>query len=86
MTVDAIMIGWSDYERLKWMHRSDSKLFDFRAEWEVNYLSGKLKSIYPFIPENIIKNSINACSRELSHPCPRQEFLSCVLERLGIPL
>lgn len=86
MTVLRIVTDWCDYDYRKKQLQADALRFDFRAAWEVTYFSNKLKSIYPFIPDAVIKNSIDACASGLAAPCHREEFVAQVLKRLHIPL
>lgn len=86
MTVELIATDWCDYDHCKKQLKADVLRFDFRAAWEVSYFSNKLKSIYPFIPDVVIKNSIDACAGGLAAPCDREEFVEQVLRRLHIPL
>ncbi len=86
MTVETITKNWSEYDRKKKSQQLDSTRFDFNAEWEVSYLSGKISSIYPFIPEDLIKDCIRQCAQRQATPCSRQAFTEDVLRRLGIPL
>ena len=86
MTVDTIIKNWSDYDRKKKLQQRDTRSFDYSADWEVTYFCNKIKAIYPFIPEPLIKESIKTCAQRLTGACSREAFAEDVLRRLGIPL
>lgn len=86
MTVSFVLTDWDDYDLQKQLCHSDALLFDHTAAWELTYLKEKIRHIYPFIPDATITKTIRQYCAELNRRCEREEFVSCVLERLGIPL
>ena len=86
MTVETLTKNWSDYDRLKAAQQKDATCFDYTVEWEVNYLAKKIKTTYPFIPEDLIREAIQICGERQIAPGTRASFTEAVLKRLSIPL
>jgi hypothetical protein len=86
MTVDAIIKNWREYDKQKIREAEDTRHFDYRSRWEVDYFSERIKSIYPFIPEARIRSAIDACTQNLEAPCSREQLVENVIRRLDIPL
>ena len=86
MTVEALTRNWNDYDRQKTAQQKDAARFDFTAEWELAYLTKKIKSTYPFIPETLIDEAVQQCAQRNTGPVSRVTFTEDVLRRLSIPL
>jgi hypothetical protein len=86
MTVETLTRNWNDYDRQKTAQQKDAARFDISAEWELAYLTKKIKSTYPFIPETLIREAIQQCARRLTGAVSRASFTEDVLRRLSIPL
>ena len=74
---------WSDYDNRKIRDRRDSKDFSCTESWEVNYLLGKIRKVYPVYSEETIRNAIKACCQSVGAPHPRRSFVECVMKRLS---
>lgn len=86
MTVDTLTKNWTDYDRQKAAEQKDATRFDYTAEWEVSYLAQKIKTTYPFIPDDLIREAILICGERQTAPSTRASFTEAVLKRLSIPL
>ena len=86
MTVAAITRNWTDYDRRKKAQQAEADRFDYTSAWEADYLARKLKSVYTFIPDDLIREAIQVCGARQTAPSTRAAFTEAVLKRLGIPL
>jgi hypothetical protein len=82
MAKHPIYEDWSDYDDKK-KKKGDARFFACTEEWEVDYLKNKIKRLYPALAESDILKAIEACCKTLGAPRPREEFVDCVLRRLG---
>lgn len=73
---------WSDYDKKKSREAGDKSKFSSEEKWEVEYLVRKIVKRYHFILEGKIRKAIEACSREIPAPHPREEFVHCVMRKL----
>jgi len=74
---------WSDYDNLK-KTKVDAYFFSCNESWEVDYLVRKIKKHHPGISEQTIRSAIsNCCDRDMGNN-PREKFVGCVMDRLGI--
>ncbi|MBI5539676.1 MAG: hypothetical protein HY951_06425 [Bacteroidia bacterium] len=78
-----IFENWADYDNLK-KKKTDSNFFSCEEKWEIEYLRGKIKEIYPSIDDEKIILAIKVCCSTIAPPRPRKDFIICVLRRLGI--
>ncbi len=76
--------NWSDYDDRKMKSGSDSQNFAVTEEWEISYLVNKLVRYYPFIQQATIRTAIQLCASSTPPPHPRNEFIECVANRLGL--
>lgn len=83
MSIERILSDWSDYDNKKKL-RQDANFFACTEQWEVDYLVGKIISVYPQVSQNKITAAIRTCCIALTAPHPRRKFVQCVIERLGI--
>lgn len=86
MTVETLTKNWVDYDRQKTAQQKDADRFDYTVQWEVDYLTQKIKSTYFFIPEDLIREAIQICGERQTAPSTRASFTEAVLKRLSIPL
>lgn len=86
MTVEVLIQNWTSYDRQKAAQQKDAGRFDYTAQWEVDYLTKVIKSTYPFIPEDLIREAIQICGERQTAPSTRASFTEAVLKRLSIPL
>lgn len=86
MTVETLTKNWTEYDRQKTAQAKDASRFDYTAQWEVAYLTKKLKATYSFIPEDLIREAIQICGERQTAPASRASFTEAVLKRLSIPL
>lgn len=74
---------WSDYDNLK-KTKVDAYFFSCNESWEVDYLVRKIKKHHPGISEQTIRSVIsNCCDRDMGNN-PREKFVGCIMDRLGI--
>ena len=83
MSVRKILENWMEYNDKKIRGGSDVRNFDCTEKWEVDYLVGKILGIYS-VSEEKVKEAIALCCAELKSPHPREPFLKCVLNKLGL--
>lgn len=83
MDYKQIFENWTEYDNLK-KKGVDRDFFSCEEEWEVDYLRGKIKEVYPSIDDDKILLAIKICCTTIEPPRPREEFVNCVLKRLGI--
>lgn len=81
MSVRKILENWTEYANKK--IRSDARNFACTEEWEVDYLVGKIIGVYA-VSEEKVRQAITLCCAELRSPHPREQFLKCVLNKLGL--
>ncbi len=84
MSLEKILENWSDYDKRKIKSKPGSKDFACTEPWEVNYLVDRVKKVYTNIPGDNIHKAILWCCKELHTPQPREPFIKCVLNKLGI--
>jgi hypothetical protein len=72
---------WSDYDNKK-KKREDRFFFSCDESWEVDYLVGKIRKIYPSKTETAVRAAIASCCKEVSAPRPRDKFVRCVMGKL----
>jgi len=84
MSLTKILGDWSEYDEKKTRDQSDAKDFACFEPWEVDYLTNKIRSHYPLLPESIVRNTIQACCQALGASHPRKEFVKCVTDKMGI--
>jgi hypothetical protein len=84
MSVKVLSEDWSDYDSRKIRDRRDSRYFAFTENWELDYLVRKYKKAHPYLTEASIKAAISECCGKTPTPRPREQFVQCVSERLGV--
>jgi hypothetical protein len=72
---------WSDYDDKK-KKRTDALYFSCEESWEREYLTKKIRKVYPRFSEAAIAAAIGACCLEVPAPRPRKVFVECVMRRL----
>ena len=72
---------WSDYDnkKKKW---EDRFFFSCDESWEVDYLVGKIRKVYPSKTETAIRSAIASCCKEVPAPRLREKFVRCVIGKL----
>lgn len=83
MSLNVVLENWSDYDNRK-MRYTDSKFFACTESWEVDYLIDKITKTYSGKSRQIVKQAIENCCSQLGPPHPREQFVQCVLKRLGL--
>jgi hypothetical protein len=81
MPVRILNEDWSEYDNRKKRY-VDRFFFSCEEPWEVSYLIGKIKKIYPAKSEASIRAAIESCCREIPAPRPRDKFVHCVMSKL----
>lgn len=84
MSLKVLNEDWSDYDNRKIRDRRDTRFFAFTENWELDYLIRKYKKAHPYLTEAAIKTAISECSVKTAAPLPREQFIQCVSERLGV--
>lgn len=74
---------WSDYDNLK-KKRVDDRFFSCSESWEVDYLVRKIKKHHPEILEQRIRMAVSDCCDKNMGNNPREKFIGCVMDRLGV--
>jgi len=72
---------WSDYDNKK-KKKEDALFFSCEEPWEREYLTQKIRKVYPQFSESAISAAISACCVEVKPPRPRKAFVECVMRRL----
>jgi hypothetical protein len=73
---------WKDYEERKSSEGNNQQEFDCTAQWEMEYLSKKIKDRYSHYSDTDINNAISICCKNAKAPIPRKDFVNCVMIRL----
>jgi hypothetical protein len=73
---------WKDYDNRKTREKRSQSIFNCNEAWEVRYLVSKIRKHHPF-PEAAIREAIIACCLECPHNELREEFVHCVMKKLG---
>jgi len=84
MSLKVLTDDWSDYDQRKIRDRRDARYFAFTENWELDYLIRKYKKAHPYLTEAAIKTAISECCTKADIIRPREEFIQCVSERLGV--
>ena len=85
MSIHTILLDdWSDYDEKKIRGGSDRKNFACTEVWEVDYLIKKIRKHHSSCSEASIRAGILHCCKTIGNPHPRNKFVVCVLEKLGI--
>ncbi len=74
---------WSEYDNKKVRDGRDKSKFSCDEPWEVDYLVKKIKKNYPGKTEDQIQAAIKSCCAVVRAPRPREEFVKCVVGKLG---
>lgn len=83
MSLTKILENWSDYDDRKKKY-ADARFFSCTESWEVDYLVKKVKETSSSLSEASIRKAIEECCRSLRAPYPRDQFVRCVVQRLGL--
>lgn len=83
MSLQKILEDWSEYDDKSKKHH-DAKFFACTEDWEVEYLIDKIKKQFPLKTRDDIRAAITVCCKKMSPPHPREAFVKCVTDRLGI--
>ena len=73
---------WKDYDNRKIRDNRNNSTFSCEEQWEVSYLVSKIRKHHAF-PEAAIRDAISACCMEVKVPRLREEFVHCVMQKLG---
>jgi hypothetical protein len=84
MSLKVLNDDWSDYDNRKIRDRRDARYFAFTENWELDYLVRKYKKAHPYLTEATIKTAISECCVKTPVQRPREQFIQCVSERLGV--
>jgi len=84
MSLKVLSEDWSDYDNRKIRDRRDARFFAFTENWELDYLIRKYKKAHPYLTEAAIKTAISECCGKTTASLPREQFIQCVSERLGV--
>jgi hypothetical protein len=74
--------NWQDYNKRKIRENHDPEVFSCKENWEVEFLVSKIRGVYRHFSEDLIKNAITACCRNVTDARPRKDFVNCVMMRL----
>ncbi len=80
-SVSVLGDDWFDYKIRKTRNSQSYEYFDPTAQWEVNYLVGKVCKHFPFTNIERIQKAIAVCSRTVAAPYKLDVF---VAELVGI--
>ena len=84
MSIESILLNWSDYEQRKGKQDGDVNLFSCDEAWEIYYLKSRIKQEFTYFSEINILEAIEQCCRFATAPKPRRDFVQCVLARLKL--
>jgi len=84
MSLKVLNEDWSDYDNRKIRDRRDTRFFALTENWELDYLIRKYKKAHPYLTEAAIKTAISECCTKAATSHPREQFIQCVSERLGV--
>jgi hypothetical protein len=73
---------WEDYNDRKIRENHDPETFSCGESWEVDFLTTKIKRSYGHFSEELIKNAIRTCCKNVRDNRPRKDFVNCVMMRL----
>ena len=83
MSVERMMNDdWSSYDNRK-LKADDRNFISFNEGWEVEYLKGKIRRIYPRASELQIHVAIVSCRNSVPAPHPRRKFMECLHPKLS---
>lgn len=74
---------WSDYDNLK-KTKVDAYFFSCNESWEVDYLVNKILKFHDELSEDEIRTAISDCCNKDMGNNPREKFVGCFMDRLGI--
>ena len=74
--------NWQEYNERKIRDNHDPDVFSCKESWEVEFLAANIKRVYRHFSEDLIKNAIKACCKNVSEARPRKDFVNCVMMRL----
>ncbi len=74
---------WSDYDDRK-KKKGDANFFACSEIWEENFLVDKILKFHDELSEDEIRTAISDCCDKDMGNNPREEFVGCVMDRLGI--
>ena len=75
---------WSEYDNRKKRGGSDHRNFACTETWEVDDLVTKIHKHHSTLSTSAIRDAIKACCNSIGSPHPREKFVKCVTDRLGI--
>lgn len=81
---EAVLSGWSDYEKRKARSGADPALFSCDDAWEIFYLKEKILGAYPKCGKLSVLEAIADCSRSHAAPIPRHAFVQQVMQHLNL--
>jgi hypothetical protein len=84
MSLENILLDWSDYEDRKKKETKDTGLFSCDEAWEIYYLKNRIQKEFTTLNEIKILEAIEQCCRFATAPKPRKDFVQCVLARLKL--
>lgn len=74
---------WENYDDRK-KKKGDSRFFSCDEDWEVDYLIEKIHKQHRNITTDKIREAINQCCQTVHGNKPREKFVACVMDRLGL--
>lgn len=74
---------WEDYDDRK-KKKGDSKFFSCDEDWEISYLVEKIHKNFPNVTTDKIREAIKQCCQTVPGNKPREKFVACVMDRLGL--
>lgn len=83
MSLKLVLEDWSDYDDRK-KRIQDAHFFACTEKWEADYLTARIRKVYPFLNALAIADAITQCCRSVKAPHARHPFVECVLKRLGV--
>src|SRR5437764_94757 len=86
MSLQKILRHWEVYNRKKVNTGTASRYFLCNDNWEIDFLTSKIKTVYPWIHEMNIREAIKKSCNDLQPKYPRKKFVSAVLKKLNIHL
>lgn len=80
---DILSEDWSDYDNKK-KKKEDAWFFACTEDWEPEYLVNKIRKRHPEKTKDEIMDAIRLCCKSVPAPRPRDKFVECVMNRLGL--
>lgn len=76
-------MGWNEVDN-KHKKKYDRLFVACDEHYEREYIKKIIKEEFPALSETIIESAINSCCASIPAPRPRDKFMACLKQRLGV--